>query len=337
MSRRYYCTYFDHRYLLKGLALHESLLRHAGDFSLFILCLSSECYEILSRLSLPRVRLISLAELERGDAELLQAKGDRSLVEYYFTLTPSLPLYIFRLDPEVDLLTYLDSDLYFFADPEPLYEEIGENSVALIGHRFPPHLKALESHGKYNVGWLSFRRDDQGLAGLKWYRKRCNEWCYDRVEEGRFADQKYLDYLPGKFSGVIELAHKGANLAPWNIANYSLTRNAATVMIDEYPLIFYHFQGLKQIWGPIYDSGLFGYRAALSSLIREEIYKPYLASLIRQKQRLPYELEEKKKLREEQAAPGWLEAIRGLRRYSVKELFKIIRLLTANTYIFYSG
>jgi hypothetical protein len=239
--------------------------------------------------------------------------------------------------PEVDLLTYLDSDLFFFADPELLYEEIGENSVALIGHRFPPHLQEMEDHGKYNVGWLSFRRDEPGLACLKWYRERCNEWCYDRVEEGRFADQKYLDYFPGKFPGVIELEHKGANLAPWNIANYTLTRNAAAVMVDEHPLIFYHFQGIKQVWGPLYDSGLFGYRAALSPLIREAIYKPYLASLIRQKRRLPHEIEEKKRIRKEQAAPGWLEAVWGLRRYSLAELLNIIRLLTANTYFLYFG
>ena len=138
-------------------------------------------------------------------------------MEYYFTLTPSLPLYIFNHFGEVDLITYLDSDLYFFSDPKPIYDEIRTSSIAIIGHRFSSNLRHLDERGVYNVGWMSFRRDKNALDCLEWYRERCIEWCYDRVEEYRYADQKYLDKFPKLFNEVHIIQCKGANLAPWNI------------------------------------------------------------------------------------------------------------------------
>ena len=254
--KRYYCTYFDHRYLDKGKALYHSMLAHCGDFNLFVLCLSTECYEELQKLKLSRINLIYLGELEKWDSELLQTKKSRSPIEYYFTCTPSLPLYIFDHFSHVDLITYLDSDLFFFSDPEPLFDEMQGNSIAIIGHKFPAHFRHLEDMGKYNVGWVSFRRDSSGISCLSWYRERCIEWCYDRIENGKFADQKYLDYFPEKFLNVIELQHKGANLAPWNITNYSLTQTGPYLRVDDQLLIFYHFQGVKHVIGPLYNSGL---------------------------------------------------------------------------------
>jgi lipopolysaccharide biosynthesis glycosyltransferase len=277
--KRYYCTYFDHRYLDKGKALYYSLLQHCNDFTLFVLCLSGECYGELQKLNLSNMNLIYLEELERWNNELLQAKTTRSLIEYYFTYTPFLPLYIFDHFSQVDLITYLDSDLFFFSDPEPLFKEMQGNSIAIIGHRFPAHFLHLEDMGKYNVGWLSFRRDSSSLSCLSWYRERCLEWCYDRIEDGKYADQKYLDYFPEKFQNVIVLQHKGANLAPWNIANYNLTPSGRYLKVDDQDLIFYHFQGVKHIMGPLYNSGLSIYQVEMNKIIRNMLYKPYVHCL----------------------------------------------------------
>lgn len=276
---RYYCTYFDHRYLDKGLALYQSMVEYCRKFTLFVLCLSHECYEELQKLNLPGIKLVSLEELEKWDTDLLAAKKTRSIMEYYFTCTPSWPLYILEHFPQVDLITYLDSDLFFFSGPEPLFDEIQGNSIVIISHKFPPHFKHLEDRGKYNVGWVSFRRDESGLACLSWYRERCLEWCYDRLEDGKFADQKYLDHFPDRFPNVIELQHKGANLAPWNISNYRLNQSGPDIQVDGQQLIFYHFHGVKHVIGPLYDSGLSGYQVKMTKIIRNGLYKPYIYCL----------------------------------------------------------
>ena len=99
---RYFCTYFDCHYLARALVLYDSLKRHGGDFKLWMLCMDEQSYAALAKLKLPEVNLLTLGELERDDAALLQAKSNRSLLEYYFTCTPSLPLFILKHYSDVD-------------------------------------------------------------------------------------------------------------------------------------------------------------------------------------------------------------------------------------------
>ncbi len=275
----YFCTYFDKYYLPRGVALYNSLRRHCTDFRLWVLCMDAESYATLSTMALTDVVLIRLEDFERGDTELRQAKSTRNLIEYYFTCTPSLPLYILRHAPEVDLITYLDADLYFFSDPAPIYEEMNGKSIAIIPHRFPESMKHLDKSGTYNVGWLSFRRDEEGLACLRWWRERCNEWCYDQIEPDRFADQKYLDQWPRLFTSLSVIQCKGANLAPWNVANYELRDEAGRIVVDGQPLIFFHFHGLKVLFAGVYDSGLTLYKVRLKKVLRQRVYRTYLEEL----------------------------------------------------------
>ena len=159
----HFCTYFDRHYLTRGLALYRSLKQHCPRFVLWVLCMDKASEDALASRGLPEVRLIALEDFERGDDELLLAKGNRKPIEYYFTCTPSLPLYVLEHWPEVSTITYLDADLYFFADPAPLFEEFAaraDGSMAVVEHRFPPRLRAREQYGRFNVGWLSFRRDE---------------------------------------------------------------------------------------------------------------------------------------------------------------------------------
>lgn len=278
----YFCTYFDRNYLPRGLALYRSLREHCSEFRLWVLCMDEATHEVLTQLKLPEVEPITLKDFERNDEPLLRAKQNRSQVEYYFTCTPSLPLYVLNNRTEVDLITYLDADLFFFADPAPLFAELGKGSVAIIGHRFPPHLRDRERYGIYNVGWLSFRRDEHALACLNWWREQCITWCYDREEEGRFADQKYLDDWPIRFSNVVVLENKGANVAPWNISNYHLgCQNGNTVMVsDNQPLIFFHFHVLKKITSWWYHPGWESYGVTPSMLLRRRVYAPYIKALL---------------------------------------------------------
>jgi hypothetical protein len=329
--KRYYCTYFDHRYLDKGKTLYQSMLAHCADFQLFVLCLSMECYEELQKLKLPRINLIYLGELEKWDTELFKIKQTRSPIEYYFTCTPSLPLYILGHFSYVDLITYLDSDLFFFSDPEPLFAEMQENSVAIIGHKFPTNCRHLENMGKYNVGWVSFRRDSSGISCLSWYRERCIEWCYDRIENGKYADQKYLDYFPEKFLNVIELQHKGANLAPWNITNHSLTQTGPCLRVDDQLLIFYHFQGVKHVIGPLYNSGLSMYQVEMDKIMRNMLYNPYIQCLYENRTKIEHGINDIVR-----GGTAYYTCLRDMVRfinYSFKNHGLSISSLTSNPYV----
>lgn len=274
----HFCTYFDRHYLARGLTLYRSLSDHAGDFVLWVLCFDDDTYDALSRLNQPNLRPVSLHELEQGDERLLVAKGNRSRIEYYFTCTPSWPLYIMNHAPDVDLVTYVDADILFYASPAPIYDELGDDSILIIEHRFPERRRHLATHGRFNVGYLTFRNDTYGRECLEWWRERCLDWCYDRIEDGRFADQGYLSDWPERFRGVVVLQHKGANVAPWNWSNYRIHIDHGRPTVDGEPLIFYHFHGFKIINRRLCEPGLLGYdRMPLA--LRRWLYTSYLRAL----------------------------------------------------------
>ena len=296
----YFCTYFDRNYLPKGLALYQSLKRNIENFRLWILCMDQETYKFLSLLNLPEANLISLDQFENEDTKLLAAKRNRSRVEYYFTCTPSLPLFVFARDAQADLVTYLDADLYFFSSPLSIFEEIDDHSIAIIPHKFPPSLQYLEKNGIYNVGWLSFRRDEAGIACLERWRNQCLEWCYDRNENGRYADQKYLDDWPLSFENVVVLKHKGANLAPWNISNYDIRFEDGTIRVDEQNLIFYHFQGLFQTRTWLYQISFLEENYRANWVVRRKLYSQYIEELTKIDRNISF-------------LPGKRSAFRGIR------------------------
>lgn len=244
---RYYCTYFDKGYLVRAVALHQSLMRHESEpFTLYAVCLDELTHVLLNRLGLPGVVPVPLHEIEVGDEELRQARLNRDLVEYFWTLTPTVILRLLEKNPKIDAITYLDADLYFFSSPEPIFQEFAGHSVLIHEHRFQASFKSAIEFGRFNVGLLCFRNNQQGRTVLNWWRDRCNEWCYCRLEDGRYGDQLYLDSWPEQFEGVGILEHIGAGVAPWNNLQYEYARDAyGRVAVNGLPLIFYHFHGVQ--------------------------------------------------------------------------------------------
>jgi len=251
MTPRYFCTLFDSGYLLKGVAMLRSLGRFCSGAKIYVLCMDEQTKYILERLDLPFVTCITLAEVE--NEELLKAKADRGVAEYCWTLSSCFTWYVMQRYHEIDFLTYVDADLLFYSDVQPLFDEIGDASIAIIEHRFTERLKDREVNGRFCVEWDSFRRDEQGLACLSRWREQCIEWCYYRLEDGKMGDQKYLDEWPARYPSCHILQHPGAGIAPWNYAQYAFGEDpAGNITVQGEPLVFYHFHQFQLL-----DNGSF--------------------------------------------------------------------------------
>lgn len=275
----YLCTFFDSRYMRQGLALHRSLIEQRSPFHLWVLCMDAQAHAYLKAADLPHLSLLTLEDIASSDPDIHTAKANRSTVELYFSSKSFLCRHLFDTHPQIDLLTYLDADMFFFSSPEAITREMDGCSVGLTPHRFPPHQKHREQYGLFNAGFISIRRDASGLACLDWWRKSCFEWCHDRVSEGRFADQGYLSMMPTRFPGVHSISSRGINAAPWNISQFSITQDTEHVMVERDRLVLYHFHGVRRVWGGLYDAGFAGYRDVMSQDVRRLIYRPYLAAL----------------------------------------------------------
>lgn len=278
MPGRHYCSYFDHRYLPRGMVMMDSIRKFDPGAVFHILALDGQCADVLRDMEDPGIDLTTLDELEAYDPELLATKPTRSLVEYYFTLTPCFPRKVFRTHPEIDLLSYVDSDTCFFADPEIIFAEIGDASVAITPHRFSADSIHLEVFGRFNVGWVTWRNDAEGIACLEGYRADCLEWCYDRAEGDRYADQKYLDKWPDLYPSLKSLDHPGINAAAWNINSHRISEVGDILFVGDKRLVFWHYHGLRERpdgWAHSFDDATL----AAHPMLIGRIYAPYIRRL----------------------------------------------------------
>lgn len=261
----HYVTIFDSLFLPQGLALLQSLERHAGAFTLWVVCVNDEACDVLEKLKLNHVRPLRLSQLE--DQRLKDVKPGRGPGEYCWTLTPYSFKFVFQADASVQRVTYLDADLWLRQSPAPVFKafEASGKSVLITEHAYSPEYDHSEVSGHYCVQFLTIKRDG-GEVVRQWWEDRCIEWCFARSEDGKFGDQKYLDAWPTLFEDKVHvLADKERFLAPWNVNRFPRGNAVA-----------YHFHELrlladKQVWL------VGGY--ALPQGVVDYIYAPYLLDL----------------------------------------------------------
>lgn len=238
-SEEHFATLFDRHFLLQGLCLHASLVEHGAPFRLWVLCLDQEVEDALRQFDLPHVELIPLADAETEG--LRRVKAERSIAEYCWTLTPFLPGFVFDRAPDLNRITYIDADLFFFGTPRLLFDEFdaSRKHVLITDHAFAPEYRDRVRFGRFCVQFMTFRHTPEGLRVLHWWRDRCLEWCYARDEDGKFGDQKYLDDWPERFTSEVHvLAQTEKTLAPWNVEFVERTHGRVAP-------VFYHFHALR--------------------------------------------------------------------------------------------
>ncbi|MDF2546533.1 MAG: hypothetical protein K0R93_1431 [Anaerosolibacter sp.] len=272
-----YCIIVSKYRLYQVIALCRSIEKYVNGHTtseIFILCMDTETYDILKKIKLTQVTLLQLYDIETNELRLI--KKQRRLNEYCWTLKPVLLDFILDRFPSIHRVTHLDVDLYFFNDPRPIFENQGKCSVLLSDHDYPDDVKEHSERmvGKVNSGFVSFIRNENGIACLKWWKIRCIEWCYDRIEPNRFSDQKYLEEAPHLFEGICYIKTHGVNIAPWNEKKYTVSLRNNEICVNNDRLIMYHFGGFRLRNKNEYSLALDGHNEPIAL-----IYEPYTQAL----------------------------------------------------------
>lgn len=275
----HFSTLFDSFYLTRGLTLYQSLENTCDSFHLYIFAFDDKCFDILTKLKLKHATIIPLKDFE--DPQLLEAKPSRTKAEYCWTSTPSTVLYVIE-KYNVSNCTYVDADLYFYKNPKILIDEMGDKSILLTEHRYPPKFNRANLAGIYCVQFTTFLNNEDGLKALKWWRNACIEWCYDRYEDGKFGDQKYLDDWTTSFKGVHVLQHLGGGLASWNVEQYPFIERKGNhiLFLDKatnkpFEAVFYHFHHVRFYKNNTVD---LGWRHPTMPVVNN-LYVPYMLEL----------------------------------------------------------
>jgi len=281
----HYCTYFDRGYLAQGIAMGTSLARHDADAVLWVLTLDGEAAAVLRGIGETRVQVLELGELLSADPALAAVQATRPRNEFIFTLTPCLVGWLLRTRPEIGALVYLDADLFFFADPAPIWRELQEGSLLVVPHRYPAWHDDTARYGKFNVGVVGFRADAEARACVAWWRERCLESCALAGDGIRFGDQKYLDEWPRRFAGVVESRHQGVNAAPWNWAGLKWETDVPGVRVGGEVLVVFHFAQFRRVTGSWFDSGQLEY-GIMPLKLRSRLYGEYWSALLEAEKRV---------------------------------------------------
>lgn len=240
----HFCTLYNSNYAAKGLAMYWSLRKVCPEFMLYVFAFDDTLAEALMKMALPNMMVVTLKEFE--DEDLLRVKPTRTAGEYCWTCSSST-IYYCLTHYDIDHCTYIDADLYFYSNPQVLIDEMGDDDVLITSHRYSEQYKSEKKAGKYCVQFMTFKNTERGMKVLKWWRERCLEWCYNRMEDGKFGDQKYLDDWTTRFEGVHELEHLGGGVAPWNMLQYTFRKQSdkfigtETATCKEFELVFFHY------------------------------------------------------------------------------------------------
>lgn len=157
------------------------------------------------------------------------------------------------LDTGSDKVVYLDPDIAVFQSLDTLDKLLDQNDIILTPHITCPEksiqgvrdneMSALK-HGAFNFGFYAVRNTENGKNFAYWWRDRLADFCYDKIPDGLFTDQKWGDLVPGLFDGVYIWKDPGCNVATWNISNRKITKtNEGKYLVNGRPLKFYHFSG----------------------------------------------------------------------------------------------
>jgi len=256
MRSFYFATLLDQNYISRASVMINSLQKNTtNNVHFFLLALDNYVVEFFSKNI--NVSILNVSDLEYKFPELIESKMNRSKVEYLFTLSPFLPLYILLQNKQIDRITTLDSDLYFLNDPIPFIKDLGHDKIGITQHGYVNDLEHLNSFGKFNVSFQSFPNTFEGINCLTDWGVDCIDYCGDEVDEkGRFGDQKYLDNWGIRYKNVVNFPTPYIGLAPWNVNRRNVTISDHKFTLNDKPIVFYHFHKFKLLNNRIFIHGL---------------------------------------------------------------------------------
>lgn len=268
-----FITYFDSAYAAKGWVCHHTLMTQSPGSRLFVLCLDDKVLIQAENLVGRKVVPIRLADIESYCPALLAVKGSRQPKEYYATVSPILPLFLFDRFG-MDKVFYTDADMAFWSKPEEIETVFGNHSLMVTDHGFEPPRAGV----RFNVGILGYKNDTNCREFLEWWRDRCLEWCEWRtLPDGRCADQGYLNILhdqPNRFKGVLSCPQPGINLGPWGIGRHKIEQDNGRLVMDKtHNLVCYHYHEFRMTGPDSYFPT--GWQHTAND--RRFVYEPYFA------------------------------------------------------------
>lgn len=275
-----FTTIVSKTYIIKALAMMESLEETKTPYHLYALTIDPEAEEVLAKFPSPNVTVLPLESIMTK--ELKKIKKERTTQEFCWTLKGPLIQHVLNTYPEIDKVVYVDADQYFFREPKSIIREWKKYSILLTLQRASEDLE--KTHGRFQAGMIGFKREANSLKILDWWTRKCLSKCsneYDPIFDS-WGDQKYIDTIPDIFENIKIMDSETINVGPWNLLIHDgvelTSSDTEKPHINGKPLESYHFGSLSQISQGFYDIWRHD-KISLTYPQKKTLYLPYLKVL----------------------------------------------------------
>lgn len=242
----YFVTYFTSEFTEIGVVSIKRFLYFHPDTLGKVYCFDENSREILSKLiDSPKVTVENVQKSKSLTTILGDLVKDRSLLEAIISIKPLLLLQCITECRLEDTLIYFDPDVMFYSQISienmctssfMVYEQKGISS------------KSIQNYGRYNAGIVLVKNNSQGNEILRLWQDHCLQWCRLEVENHRYADQKYLDYLsglPGFTSSCSWSSNLSARAFNKQEREIDIRKSEAYIYVNGEMLESFHFHGLR--------------------------------------------------------------------------------------------
>lgn len=291
-----FITLYDKNYMSRGLVLYESLKKHCPDFTMYVLAMDDVVAGYLGSLDIGNLRVVTVDDIKEMYPVLVRLEKERTRGEFSWTLSSFSIQYALRKF-SLESCIYVDSDICFYNDPQLLLDELGDKSVLITEHNYTPEYDQSATSGKFCVQFMYFKNNENGNKVLEYWRSKCEEWCYNRMEDGKFGDQKYLDDWESRFEGIVyNCRNIGCGVAPWNVQKYEITEENGIIYVTERitkikkSIVFFHFHALTEVGKRKWCFSQY----RLAEAEKEFLFRPYVKNLFNEEEKYPLGLIEKK-------------------------------------------
>lgn len=232
-------------YLSAALSLKESFQQHNKDP--FYIVLADK-----SPIDKKENNIVEVEELGIDHETLGTLLEEYNIIEFNTAVKPFAFSWFYKTyKPEK--VMYLDPDILVFDSLDIIWNAVERNDIAVTPHilsyEITPELYHLLiasiNTGIFNLGFIAVSLNERTLRFLDWWQWHLKKYGHNRIPRGEFYDQKVMNLLPVFFDKLNILKHPGMNVAEWNFHERQLTAVGGEYYINDQPLIFFHFSGIR--------------------------------------------------------------------------------------------
>ena len=259
-------TICDFNYLEKAIVMLKSLNLENSIMKYIILSekinYNEEYYDLEESLKLNYSIAVVGYEKLNLDIEDLSLKYD--VIEFATCLKPFVFDYLFKSIDNVNLIHYIDPDIYFisnnyiesintkvidspliYATPHQINLKIDQKDPLSYT---PGSMLNILNVGYANFGYISMNKFNKDF--LEDFKSLVEYYCYSDLALGMFTDQKIGNFLFLRYKNRVKYVNNlGCNYAYWNMNERSLSINKSNQIVvseTEEELQFIHFSGFDK-------------------------------------------------------------------------------------------